>query len=278
MNILDLHIHTTASDGSMSPFEIVEYAKQKHLKMIAITDHDTMDGLSTILKEDKDIIIIPGVELKANYNPEMHILGYFKKEDYFRMNKFLNNLKLERRERNFNIIKKLRELKMPINFDELYQNHNNVGRIHIANKMQELGYVKNVKEAFERYIGDDCVAYSKEKIISPEEAIKKIKKFNGIASLAHPIFLNKNLNDLEILLRELKSYGLDAVEVYYSEHDREYTEKLEILVKKLELKSTAGSDFHGSYKKNIDLSIGKGNLIIPKEIFDWMYKFFNSLL
>jgi 3',5'-nucleoside bisphosphate phosphatase len=269
---IDLHTHSTASDGSLRPRELVRYAQEKGICAIALTDHDTVDGLSDAMDEAEKIGIevIPGVEIGVDFAPEMHILGYFSKNDYVKIREVLINLRKSRDERNPKIIGKLRELGFDISMQEVEDEAKGlvVGRPHIAKVLMDKGYVDTVSEAFDKYLGSGKPAHFKKDKLTPGQGIQEITKAGGIAVLAHPIYLGKNNPQLDELLETLVTYGLKGIEAHYVTNTRDDTGNLLRLALKHRLLVTGGSDFHGSFKPDVEIGTGHGNLQIPYELLE----------
>ena len=269
---IDLHVHSTASDGSMSPAELVRYASSRGLSAIALTDHDTVLGVESAEDEGKKVglEVIPGVEISVLFKPEMHILGYFFSDDYMKIRPVLEKLRKNREERNPKIINKLNEMGFDITMEEVEQEASGgvVGRLHIAKILTSKGYVESVQEAFEKYLSHGRPAYfSKEKLL-PEEGIREITRTGGIAVLAHPVHLNPDFEQLDSLLNKLVMAGLKGMEVYYVDNTEIETDNLLRLAKKHNLLPTGGSDFHGVYKPDIEIGKGRGNLKLPYSMLD----------
>lgn len=269
---IDLHTHTTASDGSMSPGELVRHAKEMGLSAVAITDHDTIEGISEALKEadNSGIEVVAGLEISCDYKPEMHMLGYFFGDNYLHMQGILSELRENRDKRNPKIIEKLNALGFDITLAEVAAEAGGqvVGRPHIANVLYKKGYVKSIAEAFDKYLAGGRPAYFKKDKLTPEQGIKEILSAGGIPVLAHPILLRLELTKLDELLAELAAAGLKGVEVYYVDNTKKQTAELKFLAHKHHLAATGGSDFHGSYKKDIEIGFGYGNLLVPYESLD----------
>lgn len=272
MDVIDLHTHSKASDGSLQPAELVRHAKNKGLKAIALTDHDTIKGLDEAVAEGKmiGVEVLPGIEISADYSPEMHILGYFVNGDYSRIAGVLADLREKREERNPKIIRKLNEMGFDISMDEVLKNSGGgvTGRPHIAKVLYEKGYVESMKDAFDRFLSHGRPAYFKKEKLTPEQCINDITSAGGIPVLAHPIYLNKNLEELDLLLDTLKKAGLMGMEAYYVDNSPEQTEMMLSLAEKHKLIVTGGSDFHGSYKPDIEIGVGRGNLEVPYELLE----------
>lgn len=275
---IDLHTHSTASDGSMRPSELVRHAKEKGLSCIAITDHDTLDGVDEALKEASasGIELIPGVEIGVDFKPEMHILGYFSTSNYTRIIPVLSRLRMLREQRNPKIVDKLNEMGFKISMEDVRAKAGGkvIGRPHIAKALLEKGYVKTTQEAFEKYLACGKPAYFRKDMLSPEEGIKEIKNAGGVPVLAHPVHLMKTIKDMDALLAELKGYGLSGIEAHYTDNTSHDTGILLRLAIKYDFIATGGSDFHGSFKENIDIGVGRGNLKIEYGVLEELKKLF----
>ncbi len=274
---IDLHTHSIASDGSMSPAELVRHAKEKGLTAIALTDHDTVDGVKEALDEGNriGIEVIPGIEISTEYNPEMHILGLFLNlNEYTSIRKELGAIKQGREDRNKKIINKLKELGVDITLEEVKNlaAGDITGRPHIARVLMAKGYVKSMDEAFDKYLSKEGLAYFKRFELQPIDGIKAIKNAGGIPVIAHPVLLKKSYDNMDKLLKELKEYGLAGIEAIYSENSKEDTGNLLRLAIKHQLLVTGGSDFHGTYKTGIEIGIGRGNLRVTYELLEKLRK------
>lgn len=270
---IDLHTHSTASDGSMSPAELVRHAKEKGLAAIALTDHDTVDGVAEALKEGAriGIEVIPGIEISADFKPEMHILGYFPNINvYTEIIKELDEIKQGREVRNKKIINRLNELGIDIKLDEVKEAAfgDILGRPHIARVLLNKGYVRSIDEAFDKYLSKDGLAYFKRFELKPQDGIGAIRNAGGLPVLAHPVLLRKTYDELDKLLAELKGFGLVGIEAVYSENSKDDTGNLMRLAIKHDLIVTGGSDFHGSFKPGLELGKGRGNLEVPYELLE----------
>lgn len=269
---IDLHTHSTASDGSYTPGELIEYAIKKGLCAIALTDHDNIDGLKEAYEaaKDKDIIFIPGIELSCDFDSELHIVGldidYKNKE----LLKKTEEFKEDRIFRNQTSVKRLNEIGVDISIEEAMKfcPGQALGRAHMAKVLVEKGYAESVKDAFRKYLGKGKPGFSNERRISYKEAISLIKKCRGKAILAHCHYLNLKGEEFEEFIRELKSCGLDGIEGYYTEYTDEQSKYYISVARKYGLIISGGSDFHGSIKPQIDLGTGHGNLRVPKELLE----------
>ena len=276
--MIDLHIHTSASDGTYSPKAIVGLAHKQKLKAIAITDHDTIEGNAEAAREGKKIglEVIPGVEISVEWdNSSIHILGYYIDRTEKGLSSELNNLIRYREERNPKIIEKLNSLGIDISYDEvkIAAGEGTIGRPHFARILIEKRYVKNDNEAFKKYLQRGAPAYVDKKRLSPEEGIQLIKEAGGIAVLAHPFMIDSiGENEMEELILKLKQMGIGGIEVLYPTHTVQQTLQLKTIAEKYNLLITGGSDFHGKQKPNIHLGTGFGKLRVPYELVIRMKK------
>jgi predicted metal-dependent phosphoesterase TrpH len=258
LKLIDLHIHSTASDGSYTPTEVVRQAKEGGLTAIALTDHDTVDGLAEAMAAGAQLglEVIPGVEISAQYpGGTMHILGLFVNYHNGLLDKRLAVLKQARIDRNPQIIAKLNALGIPVTLARVQaiSGGGQVGRPHIARALMEAGYVSSIQEAFDKYLGYQRAAYVSKFRFPPPEALAMIQEANGIPVLAHPFTLGLGPAALKKLILELKDLGLAGLEVYYSEHTPEQEALYLKLAQELDLLITGGSDFHGDNKPEITL-------------------------
>lgn len=273
---IDLHTHSTASDGSMSPDELVRHAINSGLKAIALTDHDTIDGIEQALNEGmkNNFPVIPGVEISLDYKKELHMLGYFNEKNYKRIGGILDSLKKSRALRNEKTVNKLNEIGFKITMEDVKKRAAGgvIGRPHIARTMMEKGYTNTAEEAFNKYLAFGKVAFFKKEKLTPEQGIYEILKAGGIPVLAHPVLLGMSEPELNNFLKELYSYGLKGIEAYYVDNTREYTNTLLALAEKHDLIVTGGSDFHGYFKSKIKIGKGYGDLKVPWNIMDNLEK------
>jgi len=271
MDICDLHTHTTASDGSDTPSKLVQEAKYCGLRAVAITDHDTVEGLDEAIEQGKalGVEVIPGVELSVLFpKGNMHILGYYIQKDSPYLRDVLGIVQEARRQRNPRMIKRLQELGIPITLEQLEEmaKGGQIGRPHFARALVKMGVVKSVGDAFKRYLARGAKAYVPKSVLSPKEAIDAIHKAGGLSVLAHAFSLGcKHFGELESIVEGLATDGLDGIECYYSEHSHDLTRALIGLARRLGLAVTGGSDYHGKAKPYIHLGRGKENLNVPYE-------------
>ncbi len=275
--LIDLHTHSMASDGSMSPAELVRHAHEKGLSALALTDHDTVDGVQEALEEGErlGVEVIPGIEISVDYKPEMHILGYFP--NLYAYNSIRNELEVIRQgreARNLKIISRLNGLGIDITTEEIKSEAlgDVTGRPHIARVLVNRGFVKSIDDAFNKYLGREGLAYFKRFELKPEQGIQAIRRAGGLPVLAHPVFLRKTYDEMDKLLGELKGFGLAGIEALYSDHTREDTGNFLRLAIKHGLIVTGGSDFHGSFKPGMELGTGRGGLEVPYELLENLRK------
>jgi predicted metal-dependent phosphoesterase TrpH len=274
MGNIDLHLHTTASDGVMTPAEIVNYAKNKGLLAIAITDHDTIEGLEEGLFEGERIglEVIPGIEISAEHSPgSMHLLGFFIDIHHPTLKERLGYLQRARAERNPKMVEKLKKLGIDITFDEVLKasGGGQVGRPHFAQVLLEKGYVRSFQEAFDRFLKKGASAYVEKMRFSAEESIHFINEANGVAVLAHPNTLQLNgYSELENLILGLVRRGLKGIEAYYPEHSALEVAQYKTLAERHGLLVTGGTDYHGIEKNGLDIGVGRGGMKLPYSIVE----------
>jgi predicted metal-dependent phosphoesterase TrpH len=261
MNFIDLHTHSTASDGSYSPRELVRLAKEAGLKAVALTDHDTTDGLTEAVAagEALGVEVVPGVEISAKHGGNtMHILGYFLDFHSGELAERLGVLKQARKDRNPQIIAKLNVLGIPVTMEQVERisGGGQVGRPHIARALLESGFVTTVQQAFDIYLKSGGKAYVSKFRFPPDEALDMIRQAKGVPVLAHPFTLEMGSPPaLKELLRNLQDLGLAGIEVYYADHTPEQEALYLKLARELGLLVTGGSDFHGLNKPEVSLGM-----------------------
>ena len=274
MGYVDLHLHTTASDGVLSPAEIVRYAKAKGLQAIAITDHDTIDGCEEGLSEGGRIgfEVIPGIEISAEYSPgSMHILGFCLDIHHPLLNERLEYLQKARAERNPKMVAKLNQLGIMITYEEVLKasGGGQVGRPHFANVLLEKKVVKSFQEAFDRFLKKGAPAYADKFRFTSKEALHFIREARGVAVLAHPNTLGvSRSSELEKVITQLVDEGLQGIEVYYPEHSSTEVVQYKTLADRYKLLSTGGTDYHGIEKNELDIGVGRGEMKLPYSIVE----------
>lgn len=269
--LVDLHVHTTASDGLYTPAAVVALAAERGLAAIAITDHDAVDGNAEAFAEGlaAGVEVIPGVEVSCNFTPtNVHILGLFINPANEELAAALVEVREYRTRRNPVILAKLAELGMPVALDEVLRKAKgkSVGRPHIAEVMVEKGYVADIQEAFDKYLAQGKPAYVPRRRISAEEGIKLIHGAGGLAFLAHPGLLPLAPRLLEGLVYKLARAGLDGIEVYYADHLPADVAFLKNLAHEYDLLISGGTDFHGPVKPGIELGVGRGDMRVPYDV------------
>jgi len=267
---IDLHTHSTASDGTMTPADLVRYAHKKGLSALAITDHDTIEGIEEAAAAGNicGIEVVAGIELSVKYcDHSLHLLGYLFDPLDQELLFALERLQTGRKERNRKIILNLNRLGCSIQFNELQKSAGSGqnGRPHIARLMIEKKCVGTMDEAFEKYLGHNGLAYTSRFVYGASEAIALIKNAGGIAVLAHPLQLERSLDNFPLFVEQLRNIGLDGIEVYYPNHSRQFRKHLLSLAEKLSLICTGGSDFHGSIRPGTTLAGGK-NVTVPSQL------------
>ncbi len=276
---IDLHVHSTASDGTLTPAQILELAQAQHLGAVAITDHDTIDGSKEALQVGipSSIHFLTGVELSAAPPPflrrsgSFHILGYGLRLDDDELNQTLLVLQNARENRNPAIIERLSRLGFDMTLAEVVEmvGESQIGRPHIARAMLKKGYVHSIDEAFDRFLGTGKPAYVDKYRISCQRALDIIRGAGGIPILAHPYLLSVKVPaELEKLVVSLKKIGLEGIEALYPEHPPQATAFYEELADRHHLLITGGTDFHGSLKPEIQLGIGTGDFHVPFELYE----------
>jgi len=273
---IDLHTHSTASDGTLSPTELVKLAKDSGLDAIAITDHDTFQGVPEALEAGKEfgIEVIPGCELSLE-SPEgagwMHVVALWIPEEPEELKAAFDWVIEGRANRNHEIVDKLRSLGINITYENIAARaKGTIGRPHFAQELVSLGVVSSINEAFKVWIGDNGRAYIPKRKLMPKQAMDILNNIGATSILAHPFALGLNLPKTEELVRGLMDDGLDGMEVYYSEHDEAATKAFKEMAEKLGLLISGGSDFHGTVKPKISLGKGKGGLHVPTELLEKM--------
>lgn len=271
--MIDIHAHTTASDGSFRPAEVVALARKKHLSAVGITDHDTIAGWDEALAagEEHGIEVVTGVELSTSYEGgRFHLLGYLFERDS-RLASTLEEIQRERGNRNAVIFENLSRLNVPLEEAEVRafagRDEGELGRPHFARAMLQRGYVASTQEAFDKYLADGAPGYAPKKVLTPTEAIALIHEAGGVAIWAHPPHRSKvSLDELEERLREWVGWGLDGLEIYYSLYTPEEAEWTAAMSEKYELIGSGGSDFHGASKPTVHLGETQTGGPVPGEV------------
>ena len=272
--MLDLHVHSSYSDGSETPETLVALAKAAHVRALALTDHDNAFGVPDFLAacRDADFLGIAGVEVSANVESgTLHILGLGIDAENEALRDALNEVLEGREERNMRIVEKLQGLGFNISYDEVLEmaGEDVVGRPHFAQVMVARGWVDSVEEAFARYLEKGQPAYVDRFRFQPEEAIAKIRSAGGVPVMAHPMSVTEDFAELREVVAKLTDAGLRGIEAYYNGHSPETTLECLRLAKRHGLLVTGGSDFHGeSVKPGIRIGIGNGSLFVPDRLLE----------
>lgn len=253
---VDLHTHTTCSDGTDTPEELVQLAVKEGIQFLAITDHDEVEGVWRAKQEAEkyhNIQIISGIECSTTFSGgNRHILGYNIRPRSKVIQQYVASHQMLRVEKIHKILEKLKNLGMSISYEEVekYSVAGSIGRPHIAQAMLEKGYVSTIQEAFELYIGKGKPAYATVKATTPEEVIHVIKAAGGIPVLAHPFQMKLSTQETFKEIERLMAIGLEGVEIIYPEHTNEQNYQLILFAGNHNLYVTVGSDFHGKNKEN----------------------------
>ena len=273
---IDLHTHTTISDGTLSPTELVKLAKESGLDAIAVTDHDTFQGVAEAMEAGKQcgVEVIPGTELSLE-SPAgagwIHVVALWLPEQAPELQKAFDWVIEGRANRNHEIVEKLRTLGVNITYEAVAARaKGTIGRPHFAQELMALGVVSSMDEAFKVWIGDNGRAYVPKRKLTPEQAFPILKNIGATSILAHPFALKLKYKDTEKVVRDLMDLGLDGMEVFYSEHSEADTKAYGEMADRLGLLKSGGSDFHGANKPDIRLGVGRGNLDIPNELLEKM--------
>ncbi len=255
-NNADIHIHTNYSDGSLNPDNVIELAYKNKLELISINDHDTVNGLVHLKNEkstvsDNYLYLLTGVELSTSFSADSHVLGYGDNLLNSNFINHFNNLQNGRINRAYKIVEKLNELGININFNQLCDTNESIlndkksiGRLHIAKAMLKFGYVSSISEAFIKYLGAGKPAYVDRELPSIKNTVEMLAQNNVFSVLAHPILIGLDINKLYSLVKELKMWGLEGLEVYHPSADADYQKQLRSIANEFNLVCTSGSDFH----------------------------------
>lgn len=269
---IDLHTHSLMSDGSMTPAEVVREAKKAGLAAIALSDHDTVDGVKEAVAEGERIgvEVVPAIEFSVQSETETHILGYYIDIENPKLKEMLKKVVETRRFRNRETCRKLNELGFDVTLAEAEAIAPNdfIGRAHFARLLMDKGYTESVSEGFKLYLENGKYAYCGKQTMTDEEAVRLIKECGGVACVAHLHLTKKSDEELRAFLIRLKDCGLDGVEGYYTEYTPEMQVKYQALAAELGLIISGGTDFHAQMKPHISIGTGLGNLKIPYSVLE----------
>ena len=272
MKQVDLHVHSTKSDGTFTPKALVDYALQKGLAAFALTDHDTTEGLDEALSyaEDKPVEVVPGLEFSTEYEKkDVHVVGLYIRYDAPTFSSKLKTFVDSRIQRNIKMCRNLQDAGIDITFEKLCEENPGavITRAHYAAYLFNHGYVADRAEAFAKYIGDDCPYYVPREKVTPAQAIDLILQAGGVPILAHPPLYHMEKISLDSLVGKLKENGLMGIETLYSSYTAQDERDMFRLAKKYDLLPSGGSDFHGENKPGLDLGCGDGKLFVPEEMW-----------
>lgn len=281
MQIVDLHVHSSRSDGTLSPARLVDYAMEKKLAAFALTDHDTVDGLDEAMEYagwlaasrpgSRGIVpeVIPGIEFSTEYRGrDIHILGLYIDHKNPLLRTHLKTFVDARIERNRKMCRRLQENGISVTYESLLSEFPGsvITRAHYAKYMLMHSYIQTMKEAFDLYVGDQCPCFVPREKVTPIQAVQLILAAGGIPILAHPVLYHMDSAELEKLVRELKNHGLIGLEAIYSTYNESEERNIRTLAARYGLLISGGSDFHGSNKPGLDMATGYGKLFVPYSV------------
>lgn len=272
MKRIDLHTHSLCSDGAQVPADVVRTAAEAGLAAIALSDHDCIDGVQEAMDAGKalGVEVIPAVELSAQSDTELHILGYFIDIHNKKLQDMMAYALQVRDERQEEVCRKLNEQGFDITMDELREEANGkvLCRAHFAQIMVRKGYAESVKDAFNRYLSVGCYAYSNRQALTGPEAVSLIHEAGGIAVAAHLHLIKMPDPELKEYLKSLIPYGLDGIEGYYTDYTPDMESRYRAMAEELGLVISGGTDYHGANKPHISIGKGKGELEIPYSVLE----------
>jgi len=271
--MIDLHIHTTASDGTDTPSQVVRLALERDLAAIAITDHDTVDGLAEAenAAEGQNLEVVRGCELSVHTDfGELHLLGLWLPYDVGPLEACLERIRAKRGVRNERIVEKLGELGVALPYQAVLDEAQGdvVGRPHIARALVRHGFVRDEKEAFSRYLRSGAAAYVARETLPAREGVRLMASLGATVAVAHPLLARCSRSTLERTVTVLREEGLDVLEAWHSEQSPADTEWLCALARRLDLGVTGGSDYHGSVKPHVRLGMGGGGLTVSEQVLE----------
>ena len=271
--LIDLHVHSTASDGTFSPSELVRYALSKGLSAFALTDHDSVAGLDEALEaaNGTSLEVIKGIEFSTVWqSKDIHIVGLDIDPKHPDFKTHLEQFLSSRDTRNVRMIEKMQKDGIGISMEQIQERFGDtvLTRAHIARFLMEHGYVAQMSEAFDRYLSPGCPYYIEREKITPQMSVSLITSTGGIPVLAHPMLYHLSDAQLKELILALKPLGLMGIEAVYSTYSEEETTYVRNLAYETDLCLSGGSDFHGANKPGLDLGCGYGQLTVPYEFLD----------
>lgn len=270
--MVDLHVHSNKSDGTFTPSELVTMAIEKNLTALALTDHDTTDGLEELANAaaGKPLAVVPGIELSTEYEgKDIHIVGLFIDPTQSDFRAHLKAFVESRDDRNRKMCANLQEAGIPISYEALQEANPGsvITRAHYGTWLLEHGVVSSVADAFSKYLGDHTPYFVPREKVTPQQAVSLIQKAGGLAILAHPILYRMSRERLDILVRRLKEVGPTGIEAIYATYNSREENQIRQLASKYDLLLSGGSDFHGFAKPKLELGTGYGHLCVPDEVY-----------
>lgn len=270
--MVDLHVHSNKSDGTFTPSELVTMAIKKNLTALALTDHDTTDGLEELANAaaGKPLAVVPGIELSTEYEgKDIHIVGLFIDPTQSDFRAHLKAFVESRDDRNRKMCANLQEAGIPISYEALQEANPGsvITRAHYGTWLLEHGVVSSVADAFSKYLGDHTPYFVPREKVTPQQAVSLIQKAGGLAILAHPILYRMSRERLDILVRCLKEVGLTGIEAIYATYNSREENQIRQLASRYDLLLSGGSDFHGFAKPKLELGTGYGHLCVPDEVY-----------
>ena len=281
MGQVDLHTHSTCSDGTYTPAALMDYAAEKHLRAIALTDHDTMAGIdeaqARIEEQRYDLELVPGIEFSTSWQvegstreQEVHVVALFLDRHNAALQTHLRDFVASRIERNKKMCRLLTEAGMPVPYETLEAENPGavITRAHIARFMLEHGYAKDKKEIFSRHIGEGCPCYVPREKITPFDAVRVALQAQGVPVLAHPMLYKLTEEELTLLARRMKEAGCIGIEAIYSTYTQAQEHTVRRIAADCGLLISGGSDFHGDNKPGLGLAVGYGRLFVPASVLE----------
>ena len=269
---VDLHTHSTYSDGTVSPTSVIERAAAAGLSAIALTDHDGFEGLAEASKAAAGVIdFVPGVELSVDWDGRaMHLLAYWVENASGPLQDALVDIRESRAARNVEIGDALREMGIPITLEEVLEEsgHGVIGRPHIAAVLCRHGAATDVRDAFDRYLGTGRPAYRPRRRLQAEEAVRLAWESGAVTSVAHPHTVAESADGYRDVFEAVASLGIDGIECHYVDYAPDLRRTLAEWADDLGVVATGGSDYHGAYKPGIEVGVGRGDLMVPDEVVE----------
>ncbi|MBI3986569.1 MAG: PHP domain-containing protein [Lentisphaerae bacterium] len=269
--MIDLHLHSTFSDGNLTPEELIAEAERLGLSAVALTDHDCIGGLERFIRaaSGKRVKAVTGVEISVDFKPgTMHMLGYCFDPLDAELRKKLDFLVEGRNARNRDMLATLNQIGISLTLEEVkaFVGEGTVGRLHFALALQKKGYVRTTEEAFDRYLGKGKQAYAERDRLTPAMGIAMIRNAGGVAVLSHPFTLEISREQLTQVVAGLVESGLQGIEIYYPQHQPKQLQQYLALAKQFNLLATGGTDYHGTAIPGLAMGTGFGSLNVPDEV------------